>query len=268
MASVSSSFLCLLLFLVFIPHPNCEAAEPLARLCNPDRPTTPAVATNIAKLLSSLQSNAPSQRFFSTSVGAGNSKVYGLAQCRRDVSSADCATCVQDAARQLPSLCPGQADARVWFDTCFVRYDTRAFAGQLDTGYVTFYISVENVSDNAAEQQRFNRELGSLMSKVQKQASAKGSLGLAKRQTKFTPFVTLYALAQCTQDLPSLACAQCISTAVANFPVFCPVRKGCRALYSSCYVRYEIYPFFFPMASTANTLPRATSLSVPLVISP
>ncbi|CAA6664865.1 unnamed protein product [Spirodela intermedia] len=120
-----------------------------------------------------------------------------------------------------------------------------------------------NISENAAEQRRFDRELGSLMSKVRGRAAARGSLGLAKLQTKFTPFVTIYALAQCTRDLSPLDCSQCVSTAVANFPGFCPHRNGCRALYSSCYVRYEIYPFFFPLAAGSSKAALAASLSIP-----
>ena len=265
MSFPSTSLLSLLLLLLLIPHPKCEAADRLAQLCSTDKPTNPAISISIARLLSTLVSNAPSKRFYTASSGTGSAKVYGLVQCRQDVSAADCKACVKDSAAQLPKLCPGQADARIWFDYCFVRYDTRNFIGQLDTGFATFYISTVNISENAAEQRRFNIVLGSLMGKVQKKASAKGSLGLAKQQTKFTPFVTIYALAQCTQDLPPLACAQCVSAAVANFPVFCPFRNGCRALYSSCYVRYENYPYFFPLAAGSTVV---KSLAVPLVVSP
>uniref|UniRef100_A0A7N2MJR1 Gnk2-homologous domain-containing protein n=1 Tax=Quercus lobata TaxID=97700 RepID=A0A7N2MJR1_QUELO len=47
-------------------------------------------------------------------------------------------------------------------------------------------------------------------------------------------------------------CAQCLAIAVGNFEKFCKDRKGCRVLYSSCYVRYEFYPFFFPLDSKPN----------------
>ena len=177
------------------------------------------------------------------------------------ISAADCQSCLKGAAEQLPKLCGKEADARIWFDYCFLRYDTKPFAGKLDTGYGLFYVNVENVTEDKAEQRRFDRELGSLMRKILQQAPAKGSSGLAKMKSKFTPFVTIYALAQCTQDLPPLACAQCVSISVANFPVLCPHRKGCRALYSSCYVRYEIYPFFFPIAAGSSTV-EGSSVSV------
>ncbi|RVW34336.1 Cysteine-rich repeat secretory protein 55 [Vitis vinifera] len=73
--------------------------------------------------------------------------------------------------------------------------------------------------------------------------------GLGKGQTKLTPFVTLYALVQCTRDLSPLSCAQCLAIAVGNFSDFCYNMKGCRVLYSSCYARYELYPVSFRLGS-------------------
>ncbi|PQQ13797.1 hypothetical protein Pyn_00041 [Prunus yedoensis var. nudiflora] len=89
----------------------------------------------------------------------------------------------------------------------------------------------------------FNKELGALVDKIEAQAVVPKNGGLGKGETKLSPFLTLYALVQCTRDLSQLDCSQCLAIAVGNFPTFCDNRKGCRVLYSSCYVRYELYPF-------------------------
>lgn len=82
----------------------------------------------------------------------------------------------------------------------------------------------------------FNKKLGALMCSI----VVPSEEGLGKGKSALSPFVTLYALVQCTKDLFEISCAhhQCLAIAVNNFPIFCSNRKGCRVLYSSCYVRY------------------------------
>ncbi|EYU37281.1 hypothetical protein MIMGU_mgv1a018056mg [Erythranthe guttata] len=64
--------------------------------------------------------------------------------------------------------------------------------------------------------------------------------GLGKGKSDVSLFDRLYVLEQCTRDLSELACAQCAS-------IVCNDKRGCRVLYGSCYVWYELYPFFFPL---------------------
>uniref|UniRef100_J3MQ67 Gnk2-homologous domain-containing protein n=1 Tax=Oryza brachyantha TaxID=4533 RepID=J3MQ67_ORYBR len=53
-----------------------------------------------------------------------------------------------------------------------------------------------------------------------------------------------YGLAQCRGD--------CRSTATSKLGQLCGGAQGCRIDYSSCWVRYEIYPFYFPLAAGAG----------------
>ena len=128
------------------------------------------------------------------------------------------------------------------------RYSNKEFIGEVDTGFGIYYYNVDNVT----ETERFNEELGKLMENIRSQAVNPENKGLGKGQTKLTPFITLYALQQCTRDLSPISCSQCLAIAVGNFPNFCNNKKGCRVLYSSCYTRYELYPFFFPISSAFN----------------
>ncbi|KAK6937872.1 Gnk2-homologous domain [Dillenia turbinata] len=251
------SFFYFLLFLFLLS--NCIADDPLWNVCNNNVVVGAKLSSNIDHLLAELVSKAPRDGYVATSYGKGDEKVYGLAQCRGDVDKKDCTSCIQDAARQIRDRCPTQDDARIWYDYCFLRYDTQDFIGQVDTAVGLFYINVENVTDPKT----FNKKLGSLLDDVESEATKPENKGLGKGETQLSPFITLYALAQCTRDLPPLSCAQCIAIAVGNFPTFCPDRKGCRALYSSCYVRYELYPFFFPLDQQNS--PASTSVYKVLV---
>ncbi|EFH64745.1 hypothetical protein ARALYDRAFT_894256 [Arabidopsis lyrata subsp. lyrata] len=63
-------------------------------------------------------------------------------------------------------------------------------------------------------------------------------------------------------DLSALDCAQCFATTVGSFITTCHNKKGCRVLYSSCYVRYKFYPFYFPLdpAKTGPSVGRISSV--------
>ncbi|EEF35603.1 cysteine-rich repeat secretory protein 55 [Ricinus communis] len=243
MAPVYFTILLLVSFLY-----TCDAADPLGNLCNGGASSSRAVSVNIDYLLSDLVSEASTSGYSATSFGNGRDKVYGLAQCRGDVSSRDCSDCLENAAKETRRRCPAKVDARIWYDFCLLRYNKENFIGKLDTSYAIVYFNVENVTDPRPED--FNRKLGALIDKIRSEAVVPKNQGLGKGETKLSPFTTLYALAQCTRDLAAIDCAQCVAIAVGNFPKYCSNRKGCRAIYTNCYVRYELYPFFFPFDSS------------------
>ncbi|XP_050252207.1 cysteine-rich repeat secretory protein 55-like [Quercus robur] len=225
---------------------NSESADPLGQFCNIGSGSQ--ISANIDRLLAELVSKTPSYGFIATSYGKNPYQVFGLAQCRGDVSSTDCSSCIQDAAKQIRQRCPYQADARIWYDYCFLRYNTKNFTGEIDTSNGILYGNVETVTDPDT----FNKELETLFDQIRAQAVETRNEGLGKGKTKLSTFVTLYALVQCTRDLALVDCAQCLAVAAGNFEKFCKDRKGCRVLYSSCYVRYELYPFFFPLIFKPN----------------
>lgn len=235
-----SSILLLLFLCIF----TAESADPVYNICNDSTKTKNGsqVSKNIDQLLYVLVSGTIQNGFIATSHGGGEDPIHGLAQCRGDVSRNDCSSCIQDAAKQIRSLCPDQADARIWYDYCFLRYGGDKFFDKVDTSGLYLY-NVQNVTDPEV----FNKKLSSLMDKINSEAVKPESKGLGKGKSDISSFIRLYALVQCTRDLSELNCAQCLSIAVSNFPAVCDNKRGCRVLYSTCYVRYEVYPFFFPL---------------------
>ncbi|XP_078153578.1 cysteine-rich repeat secretory protein 55-like [Carex rostrata] len=237
----------LFFFSLLLPLSYC--ADPIAHYCAQSY-TSNQIQTNINQVISDLTTKASVSGFAVTSSGKGKNTIYGLAQCRGDVSADDCSACLASAAKQFPMTCPKQSDARLWYDYCFVRYDTNNFIGQSDTGYVTILYNTQNATNPDA----FDKAVRKIMAKVNADAVSSGSNSLGREKTKFTQYITIYALAQCTRDLQPLQCAQCLSTTLQWFPIYCSHRQGCQVLYSSCMVRYEIYPFYFPLdGDTANS---------------
>lgn len=48
--------------------------------------------------------------------------VEGFAQCMGDLGSADCTACLEEAVKQLKTLCGSVADADVFLAQCYARY--------------------------------------------------------------------------------------------------------------------------------------------------
>ncbi|KDP32106.1 hypothetical protein JCGZ_12567 [Jatropha curcas] len=85
---------------------------------------------NVKDLLSKLAENASvSPRMFAAGDMEieGSKKVYGLAQCSRDLSSGDCQKCIDSAISELPSCCDGKKGGRVVGGSCTVRYEIYPF---------------------------------------------------------------------------------------------------------------------------------------------
>ncbi|GFZ01845.1 receptor-like protein kinase-related family protein [Actinidia rufa] len=249
----------LLFLFVFLFTTSAESADPSGEFCNTDTNiSSNQTSENIDRLLSQLVSGTILNGYIATSYGKAKDQVFGLAQCRADVTGKDCSTCIEDAAREVRKRCPNQADARIWYDFCFLRYDIKDFFGEVDTGFGIFFYNVGNVTDP----ETFNKELATLTDRITSKAVVAGNKGNGRDKTKLTPFLTLYALVQCTRDLSPLFCSQCLAIATGNFQTICNNRKGCRVLYSSCYVRYELYPFYFPLDSDTTNASKDYHVSV------
>ncbi|KAH7838312.1 hypothetical protein Vadar_024871 [Vaccinium darrowii] len=66
----------------------------------------------------------------------------------------------------------------------------------------------------------------------------------ATADVNYTPLQHLYVLAQCTPDLSDSDCNNCLQNGISNFSSCCHASLGARVLFPSCYVHYEVYPFY------------------------
>jgi len=56
-----------------------------------------------------------------------STKLYGLVQCTRDLSSAVCKKCLDGIIGELPSCCDGKEGGRVVSGSCNFRYEIYPF---------------------------------------------------------------------------------------------------------------------------------------------
>lgn len=104
----------LILLCLLLPF-SAYADNPIGYYCaNPFN--AGGTQARINTVLSDIVAHASIGGFATSSSGrAPATTIYGLAQCRADVSSQDCSACLQDAAKALPAACPHLADARIWY---------------------------------------------------------------------------------------------------------------------------------------------------------
>ncbi|KAJ6369569.1 hypothetical protein OIU76_027916 [Salix suchowensis] len=90
--------------------------------------------SNINSLLTSLVNSATYSSYNNYTIMGSSTQdvVYGLYQCRGDLSMPDCATCVARAVSQLGVLCAQTCGGALQLQGCYVKYDNTTFLGVED----------------------------------------------------------------------------------------------------------------------------------------
>ncbi|XLT73914.1 hypothetical protein HN873_030340, partial [Arachis hypogaea] len=265
-SSLFSIFCCLLCLLIISTQSCCYAQEDGFRSysCDNGKGNYTANSTyhkNLNTLLSTLISNTQiDYGYYNFSYGQDDNKVNAVGLCQGDLNQNDCRRCLNNSITLLTQLCPNQKEAIGWYDTCMLRYSNRTIFGNhhVDDSPKIYLWNPQNATDLPV----FNQNLKSLMSNLIDKAIAGDSRQkYAAASVNSTDFQNIYGVAQCTPDLSSLECDQCLEGHVSDIPACCDGKRGGRVLTPSCYIRYEVYPFFQP--TTAHNAPPPSSLSPP-----
>ncbi|KAE8692503.1 putative Cysteine-rich RLK 30 [Hibiscus syriacus] len=194
--------------------------------------------TNLNALLSSFSRGTPSNNgFYNFSSGQpGSDRANALALCRGDLNpnSSDCFNCINAANAELRIRCPFRREAIIWYDHCMFRYTNRSILGVPE---FTPNFEMQN-ANNVPDASAFNQALGSLLENLRNVASSGTSLGkFATGSARVTPFQSVFARVQCTNDLAEYGCRSCLSQAVVYIPRCCDGKQGGRVCLPSCNLR-------------------------------
>ena len=210
--------------------------------------------SNLKSLLSSFSSNA-NLDFYATNKGANTSDpVYGLSNCRGDVTPQLCRECVEAAVKELTNKCSREKVAVIWYDECVLRYSNRSFFSTVDETPRLVLLNTQNVTDQDKFNQLVNTSMISLLTDLAREISdvSTGAKKFGTRQVNISAFQKLYNLLQCTPDLSGADCYSCLLDAINLVPWCCGGKQGGRIVFPSCNIRYELYPFYLiRMAATA-----------------
>ncbi|KAF9608750.1 hypothetical protein IFM89_010882 [Coptis chinensis] len=234
--------------------------SPLFERCNTAfnyTPNTP-FATNLNLTLGSLAANVSLNGFYYTTEGTTADRVYGLLQCRGDISPQDCQICGNASTSAILRSCQFQKEAVIYYDNCWLRYAHYMFFSIASTDQSLFIMWNTNAVLNPS---LFKQKVDLLMNNISSTA-ATNSLRFSTGVTDFMSAVSIYGLVQCTRDLSGTSCGSCLQRMINFNPRQCEGKQGCRVLSTSCNMRFEVRPFF------QNSPPPIVIASPPPLASP
>ncbi|XP_021835682.1 cysteine-rich receptor-like protein kinase 10 [Spinacia oleracea] len=198
---------------------------------------------NLNLLLSSLLPQSTTQKFHNSTVGEVPNKVYGLYQCRGNVSLNICNECIQEATRKVVEDCPLVKEATVWYFECMVRYSNRSIFSLYETFPAGFrWSNTSNVTNYGQFAPVFARELNRLI----RQAVIGSSSGhFAIGDANWTSFERVYCLVQCTPDIDQFGCNTCLRSAVSDMLGCCNASTRVLIFKPSCHLRYDTSDKFY-----------------------
>ncbi|KAI7745337.1 hypothetical protein M8C21_033811 [Ambrosia artemisiifolia] len=180
--------------------------------------------------------------------------VYGVAQCRNYLVSAECLACFDVAVSALEP-CGSANGAHVFLDNCYLRFEN----------YNEFYnnpqsnqdVDVTEICGNESTSQpvtAFNQAVQELLSDIIVATPRTSDFYIAStRQLTSGANATIYAIAQCFKNAGQAICKNCLSTAYEKLYSCVPASEA-RAINVACFMRYSEFPFF-QNNQTINLIP-------------
>ncbi|KAL1540751.1 Plasmodesmata-located protein 7 [Salvia divinorum] len=188
-------------------------------------PNTP-YESNLNSLITSLVNSATYSSYnkFTIMGSSPQDVVYGLYQCRSDLSMPDCATCVARAVTRLGPLCPLACGGSVQLEGCFVKYDNASFIGVEDKTAAMKKCGPSD-GDNADQMGRRDAMLAAMSGGYGGPYRVRGS-------------EDVHGMAQCVGDLTAAQCQDCVAEAIRRLKAECGGAVFGDMFLAKCYARY------------------------------
>ncbi|KAL0446478.1 UNVERIFIED_CONTAM: Plasmodesmata-located protein 7 [Sesamum latifolium] len=184
--------------------------------------------SNLNSVLASLVNSASISTFNSFKISLPGSTqadvVYGLYQCRGDLSSPECHHCVANAVTRLSTYCVGTSGGALQLEGCFVKYDNTPFLGAQDKTVV---------SNKCGPSIGYDSDMLARRDAVLAYLTGGGQYFREGRSEK------VQGMVQCVQDLSMNECQDCLSEAIQRLKSECGSSPWGDMFLGKCYARYS-----------------------------
>lgn len=189
---------------------------------SPDSP----YESNINSLLTSLVNSASFSSYNNYTIAGSSPQdvLYGLFQCRGDLSMPDCSACVARAVSQLGSLCSQTCGGAVQLQDCYVKYDNTTFLG---------------VEDKTVVFKKCGPPVGYDTNPMSDREAVMTSLARAGGLYRVGGSGEVQGFAQCIGDLSLGECQDCLSEAIGRLKNDCSNAVYGDLFLAKCYARYS-----------------------------
>ncbi|CAN8308251.1 unnamed protein product [Cochlearia groenlandica] len=194
-------------------------------------------------VFASLAYNVTHHGFYSSAIGEGLDRIYGMGLCINDSSEQSvCSECIQIAVEQLKYNCPNNTEAYTWTPhktLCFARYSNVSFHGKRDDH--PHYWDYKNLGIKVFFDAE--KDWDGLMKSMRNQAQAKNG-SFAYEFLPLKDHQALYGFMQCTPDVNKNDCGTCLDDCIRDYDgnLF-RGKQGGMIAYPNCYFRWDLYPF-------------------------
>ncbi|CAI9787894.1 unnamed protein product [Fraxinus pennsylvanica] len=196
---------------------------------------------NLNTSLSSVPPNIDTNGFYNASTGETPDRVNVIALCRADLQPSQCRDYVENATAEILKKCPNKKQAILWHEFCMVRYSDEAIFGTLANSPMDWGNSGENVTNTDVFYWELNVLLNSLHDHAASNSSPK-KFAAATRDVNDPKYPRISAFEQCTPDITSEECRDCLNESAQHIRKCCDGARGVRILSPSCYLRFETDP--------------------------
>ncbi|XP_077253589.1 cysteine-rich receptor-like protein kinase 42 [Tasmannia lanceolata] len=233
-------------FLISLPtlisQSNPKFSEP-GLICGSSRsPNGPAFIRNFVNDMEALLKLVSSNRWGAHASGSSpNSSVYGLAQCRSDLSQTDCLLCFAQSRTKLPTCLPSNS-ARIFLDGCFLRYDNYSFYSEAVDDRRDKSVCGSKIVFGEDEKKEFAMNVEGLIQNLIEMAVKNKGFGVGEEMVG-KGIGGVYGLGQCWKSVSLEGCRECLEKAGREAKGCLPASEG-RGLNAGCYLRYSTEKFY------------------------
>ncbi|XP_039120083.1 cysteine-rich receptor-like protein kinase 10 [Dioscorea cayenensis subsp. rotundata] len=160
---------------------------------------------NLDNILSDLTANTPLMGgFYNTSQGEKADKLHGLALCRGDLAPQgdSCKNCLINARNNIEEDRQNKTHAIEWYEGCFIKYSNQSFFGVVDMDGRT--LCGMKQSNHVAVNASVDMAQGLIRDAVN------SSMFVGVGKVVINSSLSSFALVQCTRDLTSAGCRDCL----------------------------------------------------------
>ncbi|XP_051148451.1 plasmodesmata-located protein 6-like [Andrographis paniculata] len=213
-----------------------------------------AYASNLDFLLSSIAKSAAASAYnaFNISIPGGGAAVYGVFQCRGDLSAADCRRCVSHAVTRLGTACAGSgagaAAGAAQLEGCFVRYDDVAFVGVEDKSVVSDKCGPSDDKEP-----------------LRARDAALAYLTAGNEYFRVSGSGKYQGVAQCVEDLNGMDCQDCLVEAIQRLKTQCAWSTSGDMFLGKCYARFSSRGLI-PKPRNTNEMNKTLAIFVGIVM--
>lgn len=196
---------------------------------------------NLKNLMQDLVSQS-SQRTFSTAAsGEDPNAINGLYQCRGDLSTSQCYSCVSKIPKISDKVCGKAVAARVQLSGCYLRYEIAGFKQVPETEFL--YKVCGSSSSGRTEFEKRRETAFNMAEEGVKSGSSLFYTG---------DYQSVYVLAQCQGDMGTANCGDCVKTAFETVKNDCGDSVSAQLYLHKCYISYSYYPNGIPTISSGT----------------